>query len=247
MTADKNIVVRNAFKVFSALVFKGLFSFFLIYSFMFSFCVKGYSISLRDVSGDRSTTILSALSLDKSQTVKIKAGIITEAGAYGIAEIDGWAAGHTDNSINGMMSLWLSFGQPGTEAGTYEELALPGWNIMLALRPGQSPEQTAKAIAEYINADNERPYYAVAHCHKVLIYYRTAYEAKGEQDIKDDCEKSALDMPHKAKIIPASAAKNKNAAAKTDNKTSRKQYYANNNGLQKKQDYSQKRICVIPL
>ena len=246
MTADKNIVVRNAFNVFSALVFKGLFSFFLIYSFLFSFCVKAYSISLRDVSGDRGSTILTALSLDKSQTVKVKAGVITEDGLYGIAEIDGWAAGHTDNSINGMMSLWLSFAQSGTEAGTYEELALPGWNIMLALCPGQSPEQTAKAIAEYINADNERPYYAVAHCHKVLIYYRTAYEAKGEQDIKDDCEKSALDMPHKARIIPASAAKNKKDSAKAYNDNSKKKYAANNNRSLEKHEHSRRRICMLP-
>ena len=172
------------------------------------------AIPLKSSSEKTDITLLTAISLDKTQTIKIKAGIISEGGLYGVAEIDGWAAGHTDNSINGTMSLWLSAGQAGNEPGTYEEAALPGWNIMLMLRPGQSPEDTAKALAERINSDTERPYYAVAHCHKVLIYHRTAYEAKGEQNIKDDCEKSALDMPHKVKIISSLAAKNKKDSAK---------------------------------
>ena len=240
MTTYTSIASCAANKIYLSAKKIGIFSISAMFS-LFSVLPSG-AVSLKKTAVGEAVTIISALSLDKKQTVKVKAAIISEEGAYGIMEIDGWAEGHKDNSINGTVNVWLSMGHKGMEAGIYEEDVLPGWNIMIMLRPGQSPEQTAKAIAEHINSDNGRPYYAVAHCHKVLIYYRSAYNNKSEDDIKQDCERSSSKLRATAKIIRVSDRKN-TLMAKMQNKTEVKK----ENAASKNQDFHRQRICVFPM
>ena len=152
---------------------KKLITFAMIFTAMVlqdSFC---NALSLRYDPEMAKVSHLKVLSLDKTQTVKIDFPILSEKGNVGVIEFDGWADGHKDNSINGTMNIWIALGLP--ENGTELEYAMPEWNIMLFLRPNQSPEDTAKAIAEQINKDADRPYFAIAHCHKVFIYYKTFY------------------------------------------------------------------------
>lgn len=102
---------------------------------------------------------LTAGSYDKIQTVKVTAGKVTVGGKPGVAELAGIAAGQAGGGIDGTINLWLSIFRFMRPDGSVNHVA--GWNIALALKPGQTPQATAKAFAEYINA-NTRPYRAKA-------------------------------------------------------------------------------------
>jgi hypothetical protein len=103
---------------------------------------------------------LTASSYDKTQGVAVAAHKVTVGGKAGVAEFTGTAAGR-DNAggIDGTMSLWLSIFRYMRPDGTVNHVA--GWNIMLALKPGQTALDTARAFETYINAGT-RPYKAKA-------------------------------------------------------------------------------------
>ena len=102
---------------------------------------------------------LDAASYDKTQKIKASGNMVTVGGKPGRAEISGLATGRTDSSINGTLGLWLSIFRYMRPDGTIDHVA--GWNIMLPLTAGQTPQETAKAFVTHINA-GKRPYKAVA-------------------------------------------------------------------------------------
>ena len=102
---------------------------------------------------------LTAESFDKTQTITVTAGRVTVGGKPGIAEITGLAAGKQDASIDGTINIWLSIFRYTRPDGTINHVA--GWNIPLALKPGQTPVETAQALTAFINA-GARPYKAAA-------------------------------------------------------------------------------------
>lgn len=102
---------------------------------------------------------LDAASYDKTQKIKVTAAKVTVGGIPGRAEISGIATGRHDTSINGCLGIWLSIFRYMRPDGTTDHIA--GWNIMLPLKAGQTPDATAKAFVEIINA-GPRPYRAAA-------------------------------------------------------------------------------------
>jgi hypothetical protein len=103
---------------------------------------------------------LTAGSYDKTQAVKVTAGKVTVGGKPGVAELTGPATGQpAGGGIDGTINLWLSIFRFMRPDGTVNHVA--GWNIALALKPGQTPQATAKAFEDYINAGT-RPYRAKA-------------------------------------------------------------------------------------
>jgi len=102
---------------------------------------------------------LTVASYDKTQKILVTAGKVTVGGKPGIAEISGIATGKLDASIDGTINLWLSIFRYMRPDGTTDHVA--GWNIALALKAKQTPMETAKAFAAYINAGT-RPYKAKA-------------------------------------------------------------------------------------
>lgn len=100
-----------------------------------------------------------AASYDKTQQIGVVAGKVTVGGKPGIAEISGLATGKSGASIDGTINLWLSIFRYKRPDGTTNHVA--GWNIPLALKAQQTPIETAKALAAYINAGT-RPYSAKA-------------------------------------------------------------------------------------
>ena len=107
---------------------------------------------------------LTAASYDKTQTIAITAGKVTVGGKPGIAEISGLAAGRQDAGIDGTINLWLSIFRYMRPDGTIDHVG--GWNIPLTLKAKQTPIETAKAFAAYINAGT-RPYKAKAAGNKI--------------------------------------------------------------------------------
>lgn len=94
---------------------------------------------------------LDAAAYDKTQKATVIAGKVTVGGKPGIAEISGIATGHIPEAgIEGTVDLWLSIFRFKRPNGTTNHVA--GWNIPLALKPKQTPIETAKAFAAYINA-----------------------------------------------------------------------------------------------
>lgn len=102
---------------------------------------------------------LTAASYDKTQKISVTAGKVTVGGKPGIAEILGLATGKLEAGIDGTIDLWLSIFRFKRPDGTTNHVA--GWNIPLALKPKQTPIETAKAFAAYINSGT-RPYKAKA-------------------------------------------------------------------------------------
>lgn len=98
---------------------------------------------------------LTAASYDKTQKITVTAGKVTVGGKPGIVEITGLATGKLDAGIDGTIDLWLSIFRFKRPDGTTNHVA--GWNIPLALKAKQTPIETAKAFATYINAGT-RPY-----------------------------------------------------------------------------------------
>jgi len=101
---------------------------------------------------------LTASSYDKTQGVDVPAGKVTVGGKPGRAEFTGEATGK-GAGIEGTMNLWLSIFRYLRPDGTTNHVA--GWNISLALKPGQTALDTAKAFETYINGGT-RPYKAKA-------------------------------------------------------------------------------------
>ena len=103
---------------------------------------------------------LTAGSYDKTQSVAITAGKVTVGGKAGVAQLVGLATGSpAGGGIDGTINLWLSIFRFMRPDGTVNHVA--GWNIALALKPGQTPQATAKAFEDYINGGT-RPYRAKA-------------------------------------------------------------------------------------
>ncbi len=100
---------------------------------------------------------LTASSYDKTQGVDIASGKVTVGGKAGVAEFTGTATGRDGAGIDGTMSLWLSIFRYRRPDGTVNHVA--GWNIMLALKAGQTALDTARAFETYINS-SKRPYLA---------------------------------------------------------------------------------------
>jgi hypothetical protein len=107
---------------------------------------KGYDPEVELAKG----ADLTVASYDKTQKIAVTAGKVTVGGNPGIAEISGIATGKQDASIDGTINLWLSIFRYKRPDGTTNHVA--GWNIPLALKAGQTPIQTAKAFAVYINS-----------------------------------------------------------------------------------------------
>jgi len=103
---------------------------------------------------------LDAAAYDKTQKAAVIAGKVTVGGKPGIAEISGIATGHIPEAgIEGTIDLWLSIFRYMRPDGTIDHVG--GWNIPLTLKAKQTPIETAKAFAAYINAGT-RPYKAKA-------------------------------------------------------------------------------------
>ncbi|MFA4904788.1 MAG: hypothetical protein WC600_18845 [Desulfobaccales bacterium] len=111
---------------------------------------------------------LDAASYDKTQKIKVTADKVTIGGISGRAEISGSATGKSGTGIDGTINLWLSIFRYMRPDGTINHVA--GWNIPLALKPGQTATATAKAFADYINAGT-RPYRATACGGKIKIVF----------------------------------------------------------------------------
>lgn len=101
-----------------------------------------------------------ASSYDATQKVQVTAAKVTVGGKPGVAEFTGLATGKHDTSIDGSINLWLSIFRYMRPDGTVDHVG--GWNIPLNLKAGQTPIQTAKAFAAYINSALTRPYKATA-------------------------------------------------------------------------------------
>lgn len=99
-------------------------------------------------------------SYDNTQKIEVTANKVTVGGMPGIAVITGLATGKHDASIDGTMDLWLSIFRYMRPDGTIDHVG--GWDIPLALKAGQTPIESAKAFAAYINAAATRPYKAKA-------------------------------------------------------------------------------------
>ena len=111
---------------------------------------------------------LTAASYDKTQKIAVTAPKVTVGGHPGEIEISGVATGRLDAGIDGTINIWLSIFRFMRPDGTVNHVA--GWNIMLALPPGQTPEATAQAFADHINKGT-RPYRAAAEKAKVRVVY----------------------------------------------------------------------------
>lgn len=118
---------------------------------------------------------LTASSYDKTQGVSVEAGRVTVGGKAGEAVITGLASGNPGGGIDGTLSLWLSIFRFKRPDGTVNHVA--GWNIMLALKAGQSALDTAKAFAAYINGGT-RPYKAKASGTKIAAKIAITYTEK---------------------------------------------------------------------
>lgn len=93
---------------------------------------------------------LTAASYDKTQKISVTSGKVTVGGKSGITEISGLATGKLEAGIDGTIDLWLSIFRFKRPDGTTNHVA--GWDIPLALKPKQTPTETAKAFAAYINS-----------------------------------------------------------------------------------------------
>lgn len=102
---------------------------------------------------------LTAASYDKTQGISVTAGKVTVGRKPGTADVSGIATGRLGPGIDGTINLWLSIFRYMRPDGTTNHVA--GWNIMLALKAGQTALETARAFAAYINAGT-RPYKAKA-------------------------------------------------------------------------------------
>jgi len=115
---------------------------------------KGYDPEVELAKGAE----LAAASYDKTQQITVTAAKVTVGGKPGAAEITGFATGK-GAGIDGTINIWLSIFRFMRPDGTVNHVA--GWNIALALKPRQTPIDTARGLADYINSGT-RPYAATA-------------------------------------------------------------------------------------
>ncbi len=118
---------------------------------------------------------LTASSYDRTQGVSVEAGRVTVGGKPGVAEVTGTATGRDGGGIDGTINLWLSIFRFMRPDGTVNHVA--GWNIMLALKAGQSALDTVKAFEAYINAGS-RPYKAKASGNRLTARIAITYTEK---------------------------------------------------------------------
>ncbi len=118
---------------------------------------------------------LTASSYDKTQGVAVAAGKVTVGGKPGVAEVTGLATGRAGGGIDGTINLWLSIFRFKRPDGTVNHVA--GWNIMLALKAGQTALETVKGFEAYINAGS-RPYKAKASGSKLSAKLEITYTEK---------------------------------------------------------------------
>ena len=102
---------------------------------------------------------LTAASYDKTQKIYVTVEKVTVGRKPGVVAITGLATGKLEAGIDGTIDLWLSIFRYKRPDGTTNHVA--GWNIPLALKPKQTPLETAKAFTAYINSGT-RPYKAKA-------------------------------------------------------------------------------------
>lgn len=102
---------------------------------------------------------LTAASYDKTQEIAVTARKVTVGGAPGGVRLSGIATGRHNASIDGTVGIWLSIFRYRRPDGSVDHVA--GWNIMLPLAAGQTPETTATALVDHVNAGT-RPYRAAA-------------------------------------------------------------------------------------
>lgn len=115
---------------------------------------------------------LTASSYDKTQGVDVTLPKVTVGGRAGEVEFTGEATGKGPG-IEGTMNVWLSIFRYTRPDGTVNHVS--GWNIALALKPGQTALETAKAFEQYINT-NTRPYRAAAHGDADLAALKIVYK-----------------------------------------------------------------------
>ena len=118
---------------------------------------------------------LTASSYDKTQGVLVEAGRVTVGGKPGVAAITGVATGRDGAGIDGTINFWLSIFRFKRPDGTVNHVA--GWNIMLALKAGQTALDTANGFAAYINA-GARPNKAKASGTKISAKIAITYAEK---------------------------------------------------------------------
>jgi len=119
---------------------------------------------------------LDAAAYDKTQKANVIAGKVTVGGKPGIVEIAGVATGHMPEAgIEGTIDLWLSIFRFKRPNGTTNHVA--GWNIPQILKPKQTPIETAKSFAAYINTGT-RPYKAKAAGNKSKATVTIVYTEK---------------------------------------------------------------------
>lgn len=119
---------------------------------------------------------LSASSYDKTQGVDVPLPKVTVGGKPGGVEFTGEATGKGPG-IQGTMNLWLAIFRYMRPDGTVNHVS--GWNIALALKPGQTALDTARAFEKYINS-NTRPYKAKASGNKARASLTITYKADGK-------------------------------------------------------------------
>jgi hypothetical protein len=102
--------------------------------------------------------ILTAASYDKTQKVLVTADKVTVGGKPGITKISEIATGEGEG-IAGEVDLWLSTFRYKRPDGSTDHVS--GLNAPTRLSPGQGSIETAKALADFINA-SRRPYRATA-------------------------------------------------------------------------------------
>jgi hypothetical protein len=112
---------------------------------------------------------LTAVSFDRTQKIAVRADKVTVGGKAGELEISGTATGKLGPGIDGTINIWLAIFRYMRPDGSVNHVA--GWNIPLALAPGQTAEAAAKAFADYINS-GKRPYTAAAEKGKIAIKYK---------------------------------------------------------------------------
>ncbi|PKM98253.1 MAG: hypothetical protein CVU79_04310, partial [Elusimicrobia bacterium HGW-Elusimicrobia-3] len=86
---------------------------------------------------------LTASSYDKTQGVDVTLTRVTVGGRAGEVEFTGEATGKGPG-IEGTMNVWLSIFRFMRPDGTVNHVS--GWNIALALKPGQTALETAQAF-----------------------------------------------------------------------------------------------------
>jgi hypothetical protein len=118
---------------------------------------------------------LTASSYDKTQGVDVTLAKVTVGGKPGEVDFTGEATGKGPG-IQGTMNLWLAIFRYMRPDGTVNHVS--GWNIAMALKPGQTALDTARAFEKYINS-NTRPYKAKASGNKTKASLTIVYkEAK---------------------------------------------------------------------